>query len=161
MQQIAIPLSMLEKARLKAQEMGRLHNSITRGQGNIAGFIGEEVARSVLGGDENNTYDYDLITESGMRVDVKTKRTGFEPKDHYECSVAAFNTKQDCDMYAFVRVHNDLHTAWFLGVYPKKDYFNDAVFLKKGDVDPSNNFKVKADCYNMAIKDLQSEYERS
>ena len=59
MQQIAIPLSMLEKARLKAQEMGRPHNSITRGQGNIAGFIGEEVARSVLGGDENNTYDYD------------------------------------------------------------------------------------------------------
>lgn len=155
MKEIAVTADMVMKAMAKAKEMGRLHNSITRGQGNIAGFIGEEVARHVLGGTENNTYDYDFITECGKKIDVKTKRTSVAPKEYYECSVAALNTKQDCDYYAFVRVHNDMHTAWFLGVYPKEQYYKDATFLSKGEVDPSNNFTVKSDCYNMAISALE------
>ena len=155
MQEINVTPDMVMNAMKKAKEMGQLNNSITRGQGNIAGFIGEEVARHVLGGEENNTYDYDLITGKGLRVDVKTKRTSVKPKDYYECSVAALNTKQDCDYYAFVRVHNDMHTAWFLGVYPKESYYQDAKFLKKGEVDPSNNFTVKSDCYNLPISSLQ------
>ena len=155
MQEINVTPEMLMNAMNKSKEMGQLNNSITRGQGNIAGFIGEEVARYVLKGAENNTYDYDLITDKGLRVDVKTKRTSVKPRDYYECSVAALNTKQDCDYYAFVRVHNDMHTAWFLGVYPKESYYQDATFLKKGDVDPSNNFTVKSDCYNLPISSLQ------
>jgi hypothetical protein len=155
MQEINVTPEMLMNAMNKSKEMGQLNNSITRGQGNIAGFIGEEVARYVLGGAENNTYDYDLITDKGLRVDVKTKRTSVKPRDYYECSVAALNTKQDCDYYAFVRVHNDMHTAWFLGVYPKESYYQDATFLKKGAVDPSNNFTVKSDCYNLPISSLQ------
>ena len=156
MQEIDVTPDMVANAMKKAKEMGRLNNSITRGQGNIAGFIGEEVARHVLGGEENNTYDYDLITKKGLRVDVKTKRTSVKPKDYYECSVAALNTKQNCDYYAFVRVHNDMHTAWFLGVYPKEEYYKDATFLKKGEVDPSNNFTVKSNCYNLPISSLQA-----
>jgi len=155
MQEIDVTPDMVANAMKKAKEMGRLNNSITRGQGNIAGFIGEEVARHVLGGKETNTYDHDLITDAGISVDVKTKRTSVKPKDYYECSVAAFNTKQQCDYYAFVRVHNDMHTAWFLGMYPKESYYKDAKFLKKGEVDPSNNFTVKADCYNLPISSLQ------
>lgn len=155
MQEITVTPDMVSNAMKKAKDMGQLNNSITRGQGNIAGFIGEEIARHVLGGMEKNTYDYDLITEQGLRVDVKTKRTSVKPKDYYECSVAALNTKQDCDYYAFVRVHNDMHTAWFLGVYPKESYYEHATLLKKGDIDPSNNFTVKSDCYNLPISSLQ------
>lgn len=155
MKDINVTPEMLTKAINKAKEMGQLNNSITRGQGNIAGFVGEEVARHVLDGEESNTYDYDLITKKGLRIDVKTKRTSVKPKDYYECSVAALNTKQDCDYYAFVRVHNDMHTAWFLGVYPKEEYYKDATFLKKGEVDSSNNFTVKSDCYNLPISSLK------
>jgi len=38
----------------------------------------------------------------------------------------------------------------------KKKYFKQAVSLKKGDIDESNGFVVKANCYNMKIKDLNS-----
>ena len=144
---------MLLKAREKASEMGQLHNSILRGQGNMSGFIGEQVALSVLGGSWVNTYDYD-ITVGEYKVDVKTKQTTVEPRPFYECSVADFNTKQNCDAYAFVRVLKDYSVAWFLGVLTKQEYFDKAVFLKKGQVDPSNNFTVRADCYNVRIDQL-------
>ncbi len=144
---------MLLKAREKANEMGQLHNSILRGQGNMSGFIGEQVALSILGGSWVNTYDYD-ITVGEYKVDVKTKQTTVAPRPFYECSVADFNTKQNCDAYAFVRVLKDYSVAWFLGVLTKQEYFDKAAFLKKGQVDPSNNFTVRADCYNVRIDQL-------
>lgn len=147
---------MLLRARDKAAAMGQLNNSITRGQGNLAGFIGEEIASKVLGAEPNNTFDYDVLMPDGTRIDVKTKRTSVPPLPTYECSISAINTNQKCDYYAFVRVHNDFHVGWFLGVYPKADYFLDATFYKKGMVDPSNGFTFKADCYNLAIKDLKA-----
>tara|TARA_R100000935_G_scaffold28738_1_gene49141 strand:- start:6 stop:482 length:477 start_codon:yes stop_codon:yes gene_type:complete len=155
MKQITISQGMIDAARKKSNDMGLLKNSITGGGGNVAGFLGEDCARIILGGKEANTYDYDLKLEDGRTVDVKTKRTTVPPKRYYECSVAEFNTRQKCDYYAFVRVHNDLHTAWFLGVYPKDKYYDDATYLRKGEVDPSNNFTVKSNCYNMAISALE------
>lgn len=137
-----------------AEEMGRLRNSITSGQGNIAGFLGEVLTRKLLSAEQGNTYDYDLVLPDNSTIDVKTKRTTVEPKDYYDCSVAALNTKQKCDYYAFVRVRNDYKYAWFLGLIPKTDYFSKARLLKKGDTDGDNGFIVKSDCYNMSIADL-------
>lgn len=154
---IEVPIndSMLLAARDKAVEMGKLRNSITSGDGNLAGFVGEMIAQQVLGGEITNTYDYDIVLPDGTKVDVKSKRTSVAPLPHYDCSVAAYNTKQDCDYYCFVRVQNNFARGWFLGVYPKAKYFEDARYLKAGQVDPANNFTVKANCYNMAIQDLQ------
>jgi hypothetical protein len=156
LQEVKITDEMLIKARDKSVEMGRLNNSITRGSGNLAGFIGEEIAAYVLGAEQANTYDYDLIMPNGSKIDVKTKRTSVKPLPHYECSVAEMNTKQVCDYYAFVRVMNDLSVGWFLGVYPKGEFFDDAVFLQKGQLDPSNGYTVKASCYNMPISSLHA-----
>lgn len=158
MVEIEITEEMKKRAWRKAREMGKLKNSITDGDGNIAGFLGEEVANQVIMGQITNTYDYDIIEDSGVKWDVKTKRCTSAPKDYYECSVAAFNTKQQCNNYAFVRIENvngKWGRAWFLGAYNKNDYFDDATLLKKGQIDPSNNFKVKADCYNIAISKLK------
>ena len=154
---VAISSEMLDRSKVKANELGKLNNSILKGDGNLVGFLGEEIANLVLKGTIKNSYDYDLILEDGSKVDVKTKRTTVVPKDFYECSVAAYNTKQKCDYYCFVRVKDDLTCGWFLGVYKKEDYFKDAMFMKQGDIDPSNNFKVKADCYNMKINQLKEE----
>ena len=154
--EIAVSATMLVEARDKSVEMVSLYNSITRGAGNIAGFIGEAIAQHVLGGELFNTYDYDLVLPDGTKVDVKTKQTGYVPLPSYDCSIAALNTKQDCDYYCFVRVHHNLSVGWYLGVYNKDQYMKDAVFMQKGTVDPSNGYTVKSDCYNLAIHKLQS-----
>jgi|TARA_R100001443_G_scaffold84537_2_gene91157 hypothetical protein len=156
MKEIKVSLDMIENARIKSTEMGKLHNSILKGGGNLAGFIGEQIALECLGGEWHNTYSYDIILPDGKKVDVKTKQTSVKPLPEYDCSIAKFNTKQECDMYAFVRVKNDLTIGWYLGSIDKKEYFKKAIFMKKGYVDPSNNFTVRADCYNMKIKELDN-----
>ena len=145
---------MVVEARHKMLEMGTLKQSILNGGGTLAGFIGEQVALKVMGGKWMNTYDYDIMLDNGKTVDVKTKQTSVPPLSHYECSVAKLNTRQKCDMYAFVRVKKDLSTAWFLGSKDKIEYFDKAVFKKKGDKDGDNNFVIRSDCYNMAITEL-------
>ena len=154
MQAVTVTLNMIDKARSKATELGVLKNSIIRGKGNIAGFIGEQIALHCIGGEWQNTYEYDILTSDGHRIDVKTKQTSVQPLPEYDCSIAKYNTKQKCDFYAFVRVKRDLTIGWYLGMLGKQEYFDKARFLKKGTVDPSNNYKVQADCYNVKIEDL-------
>lgn len=158
--EVNITDNMVNNARRKAAEMGTIRNSITSGKGNLVGFIGEEVARHVLNDTghhavEQNTYDYDIVVDGKMLIDVKTKATSVEPKPHYSCSIASLNAHQECDYYVFVRVKNDLTKAWWLGVYSKDDYTRDAVFLKKGTLDPDNQYVVKSDCYNLPISALK------
>ena len=154
MVRVEITDEMLIKARRKAIDLGLINNSIERGDGNLVGFLGEFIAQKVIGGRIKNTYEYDLISKDGTKIDVKTKKTSVEPKDYYECSIANYNTKQDCDEYCFVRVKNTLDVGWFLGRISKEEYFNKAKFLKKGDLDGDNKYVVKADCWNVQIKEL-------
>jgi len=159
--EVEITEEMKRRAWAKAREMGEIKNSITSGEGNIAGFLGEEVANAVLEGTViSNTYDYDIISADQPTItwDVKTKRCTSPPKDYYDCSVAAYNTKQKCDRYIFVRIewtNNRWGRAWVLGWYDKSQYFKDARKLTKGSTDGNNKFKVKADCYNMRINQLE------
>jgi hypothetical protein len=148
---VIITKEMIERATKKAEEMGKLKNSITSGEGSVHGFIGEEIAAFVVGAKEENTYDYDIVKQ-GRKIDVKTKRVTSEPQGHYNCSVADFNTKQKCDYYLFMRVMDDLSMAYVLGFCPKDEFYQKAHFLKKGDID--DGFVVKADCYNMKVEDL-------
>ena len=157
--EVVVTNEMLIAAREKAVEMGKIHNSILKGGGNVAGFIGEQIALSVLGGEWSNTYDYDMVSPDGKKIDVKTKQTSVEPLPHYDCSIAKFNTKQDCDAYVFVRVKNDFSVGWYLGTLGKQEYFDNARYLKKGEVDPSNNFTVRANCYNVAISELKERLD--
>lgn len=152
--EIKITDDIKHKAMQKAEEMGTLNNSIMKGAGNLAGFIGEFIVADIFNGEIVNTYDYDIVGEDGTTIEVKTKQTKVKPLPHYDCSIAAYNTKQKCHTYAFVRVNYNLTTAWFLGYLTKKEYFEKARFLRKGDIDPANNFTVRADCYNVSIKEL-------
>ena len=89
---------------MKAMALGALNHSITKGQGNIAGLLGEELVLWFLPqSKEKNTYDYDVVYD-GVKIDVKAKRTTVIPKPYFECSVADFNTKQKCDIYLFARI---------------------------------------------------------
>ena len=142
----------------KARALGKLKNSITKGKGNIVAFLGEEIVNEYLKGEIKNTKDYDIM-HNGHRYDVKTKRCTSEPKPEYDCSVAAYNTVQKCDAYIFVRVQQNKTTnkwerAWICGYYGKDKYYEDARKLFKGQRDGSNWFKVRANCYNLPISDL-------
>tara|TARA_R100000005_G_C4984987_1_gene193560 strand:+ start:432 stop:926 length:495 start_codon:yes stop_codon:yes gene_type:complete len=156
---VKITEQMLEKATRKAVSMGKIRNSITHGQGNISGFLGEEIVNHFLNGKQQNTYDYDIV-KGDVKIDVKTKRCTSKPKSYYDCSIAKTSLHQKCDKYVFVRIEwhkerpDEWKNAWILGELSKKDYFKKSRELTKGQVDPSNNFTVKADCYNVAIKDL-------
>ena len=143
------------EARREAGNLGPIAGSILGGQGNTIGFLGEIIVRDLTGYKQVNTSDYDLLVEqSGRRVDVKSKQCKSTPHPSYDCSVAAHGTQQDCDDYVFVRIHNNLSRAWILGTIPKVEYFNKATRYQKGDLDESNGYVVKADCYNLKISEL-------
>ena len=143
----------LEQAKKLTFDLGHIKNSITKGAGNIAGFSGELMVAKYLGADLTHTKDYDIIFND-LKIDIKTKRTNYIPQLHYECSIAKTSLHQSCDSYVFVRVLPSFKEGWILGYKSKKDYFNEAVFLKKGEIDPSNNWKVSLDCYNLPISSL-------
>lgn len=152
MVKLEIPNKVFLEAREMAKEMGQLKGSLTRGAGNLAGFLGEIMVREYLGAKQDNSYDHDLLMPDGTKIDVKTKRCTSEPKDFYEVSVG--NVKQKCDKYVFTRVLGDYSTIWLLGEITKEDFMEKATERKKGDVDESNGFVFKANAHNMAISEL-------
>lgn len=153
MLEIDIKREWIEEAERKSKEMGQLRNSITKGKGNVVGFLGEIVAANHIKATIENTHDYDII-KNNVKIDVKTKKCSSKPKDFYECSISEYNTKQKCDLYLFVRILNDNSKAWLCGMIGKNDFFKNAKFYPKGFVDKSNNMKFHCDTYNMQIKDL-------
>lgn len=152
---VSITPEMMERATRKAEELGTLKRSFMQGEGNLIGFLGEEmVLRCLRHSKEENDYSHDIEFE-GKRLEVKTKKTKVEPRPHYECSLVSYIAgKQSSQFYVFCRVHESMEYGWILGVKTPSSYMKQARFMKKGDIDPSNNYTVKADCYNLPIKDL-------
>tara|TARA_R110000782_G_C14549506_1_gene384789 strand:- start:76 stop:558 length:483 start_codon:yes stop_codon:yes gene_type:complete len=143
----------------KLYTFSQLKGSITKGQSNIYGALGEIIVYDInkekgLTVDFNSTYDYDLII-AGYKIDVKTKRTTVVPKPEYLCSISAFNTKQKCDFYFFLRINENLKECYLLGYKDKKSFFKESTFNKKGTLDV-NGWHFKDDCYNLKIELLNN-----
>ena len=85
---------MLVDASNSARKLGILRNSISKGMGNVAGMLGEEIVLKVLGGKLESNYDYDILLPDGTTTDVKTKLTTVKPLPKYSCSVSAYNIRQ-------------------------------------------------------------------
>lgn len=156
--ELNITKEQIKKAK-ELYEFNSLKGSITNGESNIYGALGEVVTYDYLmlkGHNVNfkSTYDYDMLVDT-YKVDVKTKRTTVKPKDYYFCSISSFNTKQKCDFYFFVRVKEDYSKAYLLGYISKTKFYNQSIFKRKGDLD-TNGFKFKDDCYNIEVKQLNS-----
>ena len=154
MKKFIIAESALERIKARAAKLPLLKNSIRKGEGSLVAYIGEEVVKNVLKGEIKDTYDYDIVYKN-TKVDVKTKERTVPPRPYYECSVADFNTEQDCDEYAFVSVLSTMKAAWYLGKISKVDFYKTATFHEKGEIDLDNNFTFKADCYNIPISELK------
>ena len=156
-------------SRKRAIELGTLHKSFTRGRGNETGMQGEyAVATFVKAVAAEDTYDYDLVSPLGVKIEVKTKGTTRKdaPEPHYMATVATANTKQACDVYVFCRAlktRSDflLGKVWVMGYMLREEFYSKAVFYKKGDMDPSNGYLVQQDCWNVPIGDLYQWSPRS
>ena len=156
MKVIKITKDQISRAK-KLYPFKELKGSITKGESNIYGALGEIIIYDLskekgLNVDFNSTYDYDLIIEQ-HKIDVKTKRTTVIPKPNYLCSISAFNTNQDCDFYFFLRINENLQDCYLLGYKRKLDFFKEAKFNKKGSLDV-NGWAFKDDCYNLKIEKL-------
>lgn len=132
----------------------KLKGSITEGESNIYGALGEVVVYDYFKGrgfavDFNSTFDYDLVIGRYL-VDVKTKKTTAIPRNNYLCSIAAYNIRQNCDFYFFLRITERLDVCYLLGYIKKADFFSEAIFNRKGEIDV-NGWTFKADCYNLQI----------
>ena len=144
---------MLLKARQRGKRLGKLKNSHTGGRSNEFGMLGEMIVEKYTGCKICDRRDYDIIV-NGLKLEVKTKKTKDRsaPRPHFECSVAASNTRQRCDAYVFVRVSTTSNKAWICGMKKKNRFFKEAHFCRKGDRD--GNYVHVADSYNIAMKKL-------
>ena len=73
----------IKEARLSAGATSGLQGSITQGGGSPAGALGEILVRDMMNYRHANTVHYDLYTDQGIRIDVKTKRCTSAPKPFY------------------------------------------------------------------------------
>ena len=154
---------LVDQALTEAEELGKLKGSITNGDSNAIGMLGELLVQRYLDCDRTPTYDYDLVHKT-WRLDVKTKGCTCVPQDCWDASIADWNTRQDCDAYVFVRVQHlagfkDIFVgkAWIFGWMPKEEYFESATFHSKGSPDPKHRtWKFSADCWNLEYSRLHS-----
>jgi hypothetical protein len=103
----------------------------------LEGYIGEKIIMNYLNIDNNDdTYDYDLLSSKGKKLEVKTISCKFKPKLNYLCTVNSHKLdgihKQKADYYVFLRILNDYSLSWILGWYPCVDFFRDGLFVSKG-----------------------------
>ena len=144
-----------------AAELGILNNSITAGDGNFAGRLGElALAKHLNVLRVQDDYWYDLIYK-GQTVEVKTKRRTADPAMFYDVSVAKTSTHQQPDRYAFISITGEwgwdgrkVKNVWLCGFMDRDEFFDKARLMRKGKVDKSNGFKTHADMYNLEIGEL-------
>ncbi len=154
---IFVPITPLirEEALDKANSLGELKNSIRQGEGNLVGFIGEGIVKAAFPrAIATNTYQHDIVLDD-VTYEVKSKdRTIPMPRPDDECSIAAFNPNQKADRYLFISVYRDRNTNEYvhghiMGHWACATYKDTAIFREKGWYDSRNNWKIKADCWNM------------
>jgi hypothetical protein len=135
-----------------------LKNSITNGESQVHGALGELIAMQVLQLRENHVdyvghYDYDLIC-NGKRIDVKTIKSNHEPKDDYNANISAFNHTQQTDYYLWCYVSLDMTYGYVIGYLEKDEFYKIAELKKKGDID-YGDWTFKSDTYTTKIKNLK------
>ena len=160
-----IEIRITEEQRKRANELYEfnvLKGSVTKGEGNEIGALGEIIVLDYYGDKAEyvGDYDYDLIIK-GKKVDVKTKKQNIRPAKHHSCNIFAYNTKQKCDWYCFVFIHQSLNFGWIMGWLTKDDFYKKAIFRRNGEVDTTLNTKwvFKGNCYTIKVTELDNYNE--
>lgn len=148
-------------ARLESKQMGVLHNSFTKGAGNEIGMMGEILVQELLGGTRVGAicFDYDIILPNGITIDVKTTKATSVPEPHYVARVYGSEGKKEklcskCNVYYFVRCNKQMSLATIVGWMPAREFIERAIFLPKGNVDPSDGKLSFSDEFTLPISEL-------
>ena len=162
MLQLPFDNKMIREATNWAENLGGIYNSITKGDGNYVGRLGELALAKHLGVEVEDHKDYDLIYNDS-KVEVKTKRRATKPKQNYTVNIASTSRHQKPDTYAFLSVeysdrdsggnYSDLLKIWLCGYKSAEQFFEEAEFWPKGTPDPPF-FKAHSDMYVMKIGEL-------
>lgn len=148
---------MVLEAKSMSKKLGVLNNSIRKGEGNLAGFLGElSFLKAFPKAEKVDSYNFD-IKVGDYFLEIKTKDRTVPPQLYYEASIANYNAKQKAHYYTFVSLLRDgdrYKKAFIIGYIEPEEYLKKATFLKKGQVDPSNNWTVNADCWNLSYNKL-------
>ena len=162
MLQLPFDNEMIRAATEWAENLGGIYNSITRGDGNYAGRLGELALAKHLGVEVEDHKDYDLIYNNS-KVEVKTKRRATKPKQNYTVNIASTSRHQKPDSYAFLSLeysdrdsagrYSDLLKIWLCGYKDADQFFEEAEFWPKGTTDPPF-FTAHRDMYVMKIGEL-------
>jgi len=166
---------MMREAKKKAEALGEIKNSITKGRGNLAGYLAEIALNRHLGAKniscEEGKLKYNHDLEKGeKKIEVKTKRRTVDPEPTFEVSIANTSKHQKPDVYAFVSItfkekrgkgreatYHGVEAIWLCGFIEREEYFEKATFIPKGKLDPSNGFRCWANMHNLPISELYDE----
>jgi hypothetical protein len=157
MKKINITPEQIEEAK-NLYDFKCLKNSITKGESQLHGAVGEVIAMELLRSRGNEVkyegdYNYDLIS-NGKRIDVKTIRTDKEPTDEFNANISAFNHTQQTDYYLWCAVSIDLSYGYVIGYLDKDEFYKIAELKKKGEID-WGNWMFKSDTYTTKIKNIK------
>ena len=103
----------------------------------LVGYIGEKIIMNYLNIEKDvDDFEFDLLSNKGKRLEVKTITCKFKPKPHYWCTVNSHDLdgihKQKADYYIFLRILNDFTKGWILGWISCDDFFQKGAVVKKG-----------------------------
>ena len=152
----SISKTLIEKALQRAKDLPKLKGTFTKNQaGAPVGYVGQMIFAEYVKGDDVDAFNFDVV-KNGIRYEVKSKNCTSKPMGNFICSVANANAKQKCDYYVFVRVMKDFSKAWILGQKSPEDFKKEAMFWKKGQLDPTDDrgYIVKTDSYNLETSKL-------
>lgn len=144
----------------RSERMGVLANSYTRGAGRMTGMLGEIAIEKYLGDQINHcgelSKSYDLITNSGVSIEVKTKKARAIPKPEYGASVELKKTHMfENDLFVFLRAHDSMVKLWLLGWMKTDSFKRRADFKKAGEPDGDSGFTYRVDGYHIPISKLK------
>lgn len=126
----------------------------------LVGYIGEKIIMDYLSiKEDSDDYNFDLISNKGKRLEVKTITCKFKPKPDYWCTVNSHDLegvhKQKADYYIFLRILNDFSKGWILGWIACEDFFKQGEFVEKGKDFGKFEF-VKANATILPIEKLNA-----
>lgn len=147
----------LEAKRL--YDFKKLNNSITEGESQIYGALGEVMVMNFFKLYYQNveyvgSYDFDLKI-NGKKIDVKTIKTDKEPTKHFNANISAYNITQKTDYYLWCSVAENMKYGYIIGYMEKDEFYKIAQLKKKGEID-WGNWVFKSDTYTTQIKNIKT-----
>lgn len=146
-------------------------NSITNGEGRLAGFLLEEIIVERYhmtlnrkpptdANDAECFWHYDAVSRWLLgKIEIKAKRRSCPARGYFNGTVAAYFTRQQCDRYVFGSVLYDLSLAEICGIMTPKNFYARATKNYKGEIDPDSPrcdpWPFKADCFNLHYDQMQ------